>query len=203
MAGDERGEESTLARALEINPNYAEALFYRGTLVYARGEREQAMKDLERAVSLERALGGEPFEAAFEANRKGDFEGALMLLRAIAGAERDPANLHAKRAEILLREKKLPDALQEYEEALNIAPRYADVRCRFGQALLEAGRLEEAVGQLQMALDVNPKYVEAHAQLGIALRRLGREREARAAFKKAAQLDPLHLIASQEIARMP
>ena len=49
-------------KAVEADPNYADAYFYRGVLFYTQGPREQALADFERYLEL--APDGEHAEEA-------------------------------------------------------------------------------------------------------------------------------------------
>ncbi|MES1227484.1 MAG: tetratricopeptide repeat protein, partial [Armatimonadota bacterium] len=93
-------------------------------------------------------------------------------------------------------------AEQLYREALEIQPRYADLRLKHGQALLELGELTDAANEFREALTLNAQLAEAHALLGVTLRRQGDEGGSKACFKAAVDIDPNHPIASAELMRL-
>jgi protein O-mannosyl-transferase len=65
---------------------------------------------------------------------------------------------------------RLPEAIAEYEAALEIQPDHAEARNNLGTALARVpGRMPDAIAQYQMALRIKPDYVEAHNNLGAAL----------------------------------
>jgi Flp pilus assembly protein TadD len=86
-----------------------------------------------------------------------------------------------------------------YERVLEIAPGYADVWVRQGQALMETGELDLAHRAFQRAIAVNPEFADAYALLGVVVRRQGDEENAMFAFRKALEFDSGHPIASQEV----
>jgi tetratricopeptide (TPR) repeat protein len=159
--GDSEGAKASFNRALELNPNYAQAGQFRELL-------EQ----------------GKPIPKETESESRG----------------RD-ANALANQADDAAAEGNHDEAAGLFRRAIEIAPSYPDLRCRFGQVLLAKDELDAALEQLDEAVRLNPRYAEAHAQRGIALRRLRKPAEAKEAFKKALEFDPKHLIAGLELGR--
>jgi tetratricopeptide (TPR) repeat protein len=200
LAGDPKSELAEAEAALERNPRYADGLLYLAALKLARGEVEEGTALAKRAEKVGASL-AQAVLIAGEAVSRGDLEGAQVALKAAMGTAGD-ANDRVRLGDQAAGERRFADAAREYEAALQIAPRYADVRCKYGQALLELDRVSEAEHAFRQALEVNDKYVESWAQLGIALRRLDRDAEAREAFRQALSLDPAHAIAGLEVGRI-
>ena len=73
---------------------------------------------------------------------------------------------------VLAQAGKIQDAIEYYEEALRIAPDYAEAHNNLGIALASLGRVEEAVAHYEQALRLNAGYANAHYNLGLALVRL-------------------------------
>ncbi|HRI43437.1 MAG TPA: tetratricopeptide repeat protein [Fimbriimonadaceae bacterium] len=199
--GDRARRQAAIERALKINPNYAEALLQRGLMQYEDGEFDEGLASIEQAVETEPGFAGARYDFALECHRNGDTARALANFAAMTGADAQDANEHAKIGDAFARQALWEEAGQEYERALQIAPTYADVRCRYAQALLEVNNLEGAERQLRGALDVNPKYADAWAHLGVCLRRQRRLDDARFAFEKALEFDPHNVIARDEASR--
>jgi tetratricopeptide (TPR) repeat protein len=87
---------------------------------------------------------------------------------------------------------RLPDAIVQFEAALQIDPDSAKVHNNFGDALLDMpGRLPDAITQLQAALRLDPGMAEAHNNLGTAwLEMPGRLPDAMTEFEAALRLNP-------------
>lgn len=199
--GDYERRQAAIDRALKINPNYAEALLQRGLIEYGEGRFESGLSFIERAVQVEPGFGGERYAFAMECHRGGDTARALANFAAMSVSDAQDANEHAKIADAFARQQLWEEAGQEYDRALQIAPNYADIRCRYAQVLLEMNNLEGAESQLRSALEVNPRYADAWAHLGICLRRQRRLEDARFAFEKALECDPHNVIARDEASR--
>jgi tetratricopeptide (TPR) repeat protein len=85
----------------------------------------------------------------------------------------------------------LPEAISEYEKALQIQPDYPGAHNNLGCILANIpGRLPEAIGHFEAALRLAPGYGMARNNLGIFLYKDGRISEAIAQFKEAVRIDP-------------
>lgn len=200
--GDRAMQRAQLEKALEINPKFARAVLYQGIMLYEESIWEAGMARIAEAIALDPDLDGERYRFACECHRTGDTARALANFRALASSDSSDANAHAKVGDTFARQGLWVEAAQEYQLALEISPRYADIRCRLGQALLQQDRVEQATEQFKIALEINPKYADAHAYLGIALRRSGEEAEAKRHFQAALAIDPQHLVATEEADRL-
>lgn len=197
LIDDFESAECSILKAIEINERYAEAMVLRAGLAARLGEPWHDIA--EGAFAINASL-RETAESLIVRTEAGDAY-AWKTLQALTSAHSRDANIIAGEADDLARQKLFPAAALRYQKALEMAPRYADIRCRYGQTLLELDRLEAAEEQFRIALDINPRYAEAWAQLGVTLKRQRRDDEARVAFEKACAVDPNHIIASQEIRR--
>ena len=85
---------------------------------------------------------------------------------------------------------RLDEAMECYEKALAIEPRFPEAHSNMGNALCALGRPDAAVESYQRALAIKPDYAGAHNNLGNALRALGRYDEALASYREALRLKP-------------
>ena len=90
----------------------------------------------------------------------------------------------------LERAGRLPEAIRQFEIALQINPDAIKANNNLGIALGEAGRLDEAVAHFRQVLEADPGFADAHCNLGFALVQLGRSQEAIDHFQQALRLDP-------------
>src|ERR1039458_6863589 len=86
----------------------------------------------------------------------------------------------------------MPDAIAQFEAAINIRPDYAGAHNNLANALSEMpGRLPDAIAEYQAALRINPDFVQAHINLGNALLQTpGRVAKPNAEFEAAVRTQP-------------
>ena len=98
--------------------------------------------------------------------------------------------IHNNLGVTLARQGKDPQALVQYQKALEINPRYADAHYNMGSLLARQGEDEEAAVQFMESLRIKPDKKEAHNDLGVILNKHGRIREAVFHFTEAIHIDP-------------
>jgi tetratricopeptide (TPR) repeat protein len=137
---------SELERALELNPQYVEALIHRGLVLNELGRTDEAEEAFTRAAAnLDKKTAGLPAPVAAQL-----------------------ANRHADLAETYAGAGALSRAIEQYERALELGPEFHDLRYRMARLLLEAGRALEAREALEQVLRARPTFVDAQAALGLA-----------------------------------
>jgi tetratricopeptide (TPR) repeat protein len=135
-----------LERALELNPQYVEALIHRGLVLNELGRTDEAEVTFNRAAaSLTESTGGLPTPVAAQL-----------------------ANRHAELADTYAGAGALGRAIQQYEQALELGPQFHDLRYRLARLLIDAGRPLEAREALEEVLRARPNFVDAEAALGLA-----------------------------------
>jgi tetratricopeptide (TPR) repeat protein len=151
MLGDLDGALASFDRALELAPSYAEAHFNRAIVLNDLGRHAEAEVSFKRAQTLDTRDGSRfPSEVG---NQIAIGHAALGDLYLLADSPRD--------------------AVEQFRTALNVRPRFLDVRERLAEALLAAGELESARAELERVLSAEPGYLDARLRLGVVLERLG------------------------------
>ena len=84
----------------------------------------------------------------------------------------------------------IPEAIEQYQQALQIKPDFAEAHYNLGNILLDLGQVPEAIRHYEQALQSNPVYPEAHYNLGVALERVGRIQEAIGHYQQALLIKP-------------
>jgi len=82
------------------------------------------------------------------------------------------------------------EAINHFQNALQLKPDYAEAQYNFGNALQREGRADKAVPHYQAALRMKADFAEAWNNLGHALLQKGRVDEAIPPLQKALQLKP-------------
>jgi protein O-GlcNAc transferase len=121
---------------------------------------------------------------------RGDFEGALGLLRTAAAHNPTFAGAPAAMGSLFAQQGRLPEALTALDQAVRLQPADPDVLSNRGNVLGQLHRFDEAVASYDQAIALRPGYVLAHLNRALDLGLAGRFEEAVAGFKTVLQLDP-------------
>ena len=97
---------------------------------------------------------------------------------------------HAKLGDLYLVANHPSEAIQHYRAALEIRPRFMDIRSKFAETLIELGELEQAKDELVLILESRPSFVGARVRLGVVQHRLGDDDRAVAEWKRCLEDDP-------------
>ncbi|HEX6132525.1 MAG TPA: tetratricopeptide repeat protein [Longimicrobiales bacterium] len=159
-----------LDAALAINPAYVEANINRALVLQELGRYDEARVAFERASEYEQQSHGR-FPAAATARL---------------------ANAHAGVGDLYMETGAPGEAAAQYYMALELRPKFHDIRNKYATALLGMGRLDEAVQQLRRVLEGNPHFIAARLNLGLALYRQGSVAEAAEEWEACREQQPAH-----------
>jgi tetratricopeptide (TPR) repeat protein len=160
MSGEPLRAESHLARAIELNPNYAEAHLNLSILLFERNAYAAARDHLRE---FNRVVRGDP--QAFP-------DPALD----------DLARRHADLAERYRGYGILDEAENQLRAALHLRPGYNDLRLLLVRTLFERAKLDEAARHVEILLQQSPEYPDAHLLRGHIELARGNPEAARAAW---------------------
>lgn len=91
-----------------------------------------------------------------------------------------------------LQAKRYPEALRDFNRALEIEPRDADALLGRGTLFARTGSFDRALADLGRAIEIDPGYAEAYAKRCFAKMLLDQPRDALPDCEKAVALDPRH-----------
>jgi predicted Zn-dependent protease with MMP-like domain len=165
-------------------PESAEAHSLLGMVRAQRGEAEEALSSLHRALALDPGLTSARLETARVLYDDARFEDVLETLR-------DEESVEA----LYLAASSLYE-LGEHEEAGDVCARALALEelpeLRHLEALVELSRAEpvKALAAANRAVELDPESAAGHHARGLSCTQLGRIEEADAAFARASELDP-------------
>jgi tetratricopeptide (TPR) repeat protein len=107
---------------------------------------------------------------------------------------------HAQLGDLYLVANHPARALDQYRAALEVRPRFMDIRTKYAEALIELGELKQAKDELTLILDSRPSFVGARIRLGVVLHRLGRDEEAAQQWEQCLQDEPADMRARAYLA---
>lgn len=170
---EEAGDAFNLA--LHFDPSLAESDYHLALLAIRAGDVAHARRTLEKLAGQKPQHAPARVELGKLLLREGDPTGAEKLFREAIAV--DPKNIHAlsNLGYVLLKARDLPhEALAFIDQAIRIAPDFADALCNRGMVLQYLGRCEEALAANDRALELAPGMLEARLNRSLALLMLGR-----------------------------
>jgi tetratricopeptide (TPR) repeat protein len=124
------------------------------------------------------------------ARRNEIYSSELRLWTDTVAKRPENANARNNLGLALFRAGQAAEAVQQYEAALGLEPRFPGVMNNLGNALDQSGRTADAIRAYEGALRLEPAFAAAHFNLGKAYERAGRVPEAIEQFEAAAKAEP-------------
>jgi len=124
------------------------------------------------------------------ARQTGDGEGAVRLIRQAISIDPKSATYHFDLAGTLQAQRRIDEALVEFEQSLALSPNRAETHNAIAALLQVSGRLAEARVHYEQALALLPNYAAALCNLGVVLQNLGDLAGALACLEKAIAVRP-------------
>ena len=154
--------------AVETNPSYAEAHLNLGIVLNDLGRHDEAHQAFRTAGDLDAQ--DSPIFPSDVGNRI--------------------AVTHAQLGDLYLVANHPERAVEHYRAALDIRPRFMDIRSKYAETLIDLEQLDEARSELETILEARPRFVGARVKLGVVLHRQGLDDRAAAEWKRCLEDDP-------------
>jgi tetratricopeptide (TPR) repeat protein len=177
-------------RALEINPDLAQAHHNLGIALQEQGRLEEAVASYRRALELKpdyttayHYLG----TALKDLNR---LDEAVACYRRALELKPDFVEACNNLAAVLQDQRRLAEAIACYRRVLQYKPDDPIACNNLGAVLQQQGQSAEAAACCRRALKLKPDFIEAHYNLGDALRGQGKLDEAVVSYRRTLELKP-------------
>ncbi|MGE5686802.1 MAG: protein kinase domain-containing protein [Gemmatimonadota bacterium] len=186
------------AKAVARDPGYARAYAGRGTALLLLPEYAAAFDTtvlaagrtaIAKALALDSTLA--PAHTALGYLLKSyewDWRGAEREYRTAIALDPNLATAHQWLAELLIDQRRMPEARSEIDTALTLDPAAPLMRLVEGQYYEAAGRLDSAAAAFRRAAELNPVFMPAYLEGGRLASEMKRYDQARDLFRRAAQL---------------
>ena len=145
--------EKHLERALEICPNYADALTLRGILELSASKTDNAMADLQKAIQSDGnyALAYTVMGAALNSSRK--FDEAIRSLERGESLAPDSWQTYFEMAKAYIGKSDFASAIRQLDHAQSLTPDFPMLRYVRGFALMGLKQYQQAATELQAFLE--------------------------------------------------
>ena len=185
--GDWFGAETDYNWAIELNPSYAVAHHWYGSLLRDMGRFDEALNELERARELN------PFSLSINTSIAYLYYYARQYDQALAQGEKalqmDPKFhwAHDVVALAYLEKGESEEAIKAFQRAVSLSASSVDYRCHLAQAYARAGMAEDARDILeQLLLMEEDMHVPLH-EIALIYESLGQDEEALAFLQRASE----------------
>lgn len=175
-------------KAIEIDPNYAQAYVGRAAIYNDWEQYDKALKESEQAIKLAPNL-------AWGFNNRGaahtglmNYQAAIQDLNKAMVLAPKFAWPYCNRSWTHWRMKKYQQALEDANKAIELDPKLSYAYFNRGKALVSLNHLQEAIKDLDKTIELNPTFSWAFFWRGHALLRTDKTEKAVEDFKRAASL---------------
>lgn len=182
--------QAAVERALELDPDNADALMGRAIIEWQDGNARAAHRTLDRVLELypshadAHATLGRIYDAqGFEKEALEEVERAAALDPLSAAIQ----DLHVEALQSVGRDR---EALEQASTLMELHPEYEPAAGTLSRALAEVGRVDEAIETYRQALRRDPNSIFTNEGLAWTLLQTGRQDEALDQIERAAELTP-------------
>jgi protein O-GlcNAc transferase len=180
----------SIQRALELNPDNAEASTNLGNAYKQNGQSDLAAASYKRAIKLN------PYLAMAHNNLGSVYQGKGRLDEAADCYQKaltiDPKldMAYNNMGSVFLIKKEIEKAIPYFRKTIEINPNHAEAYYNLASALQEKGLVDDAIRHFRKTLALNLNIAGLHNHLGLAFQKKGDIDRAITHFKKALELDP-------------
>jgi tetratricopeptide (TPR) repeat protein len=197
--GDLEKAEKNFRSALELKPEFVEALYNYGALLAKQGRVEDAAKNYAAAVKLKRDFGDAhlSFGALLAGQQK--WNEAIAEFNAALRGDPSNGNIYFNLGAAYNAKGEPDEAARHYAEACRLRPADAEAREALGILLLTQGRASEAVSWFQECTRLQSSG-KAHYELALALDASGNGEKAVSEYREAVRLSPTSALYMNDLA---
>jgi tetratricopeptide (TPR) repeat protein len=176
--------------ALDLKPDYVDALNNLGALLVDQGRIDEAITRYREALRLWPGLIPVHFNLGKALAKQGQFDQAVAQFERILEINDQYVSAYNALGNTLVRTSRVDDGIERYRQALAVDPNYAEAHNGLAVALGMKDRVQEAIEHFQEAVRLKPDFPDALGGLGLALATIGKVDEAIVYWRRSLQLDP-------------
>jgi protein O-mannosyl-transferase len=177
-------------KALEIMPDYTDALNNLGLALAARGQIDAAMAQYRKALEIDPDFADTHYNLGILLDGLGRTDEAIAEYQKTLEINPDFAEAHNNLGNALIARGQPDAAYAQFMTALKLNPDLAETHNNLGNILADRGEVDKAILHYEKALEIKPDYAIAHNSLGNALAGQGRIEAAVAHFQRALEIQP-------------
>ncbi len=130
------------------------------------------------------------FQAAREAEKKQEYDKAVVEYQAVLKLDPDLAEVSSNLGLVYYLQRKDADAVKAFQAALKRKPDLFSANLFLGMVHVRSNQYEKSIEPLKKAISLNSNEMRAYVNLGLSYLELGRDQEAFKVLQRAAELWP-------------
>ncbi|GEJ55888.1 hypothetical protein AMYX_06290 [Anaeromyxobacter diazotrophicus] len=194
--------EPYLVQVVEQHQSFADVYNMLGIVYHDQGQYQRAQRAFEAALRINPGYTDAALNLAVLYNDTGKYQAARDVYRqaldhsGAAPGQLDRfvkgklANMYADLGEVWLSAGLYPEAVREYQRALELCPTFVDIRAKLANAHRDSGARDLAIAEYEEIVRQNPGFIPARLSLGLALQAAGRRDEAVGHWRAVLDLSP-------------
>ncbi len=194
--GEAKKALAEFEKALELDPNNAEALLNISAIHQSEGKSDLALHFVQRALAVDPNSTGALAQLGEIRRDEGQLDEAIRLFIEALAIDDSQPSLFMGAGDVLQRAGHFDEAVAAFEHVLELEPDSFKARYNLGVTYSNMGRIEEAVAIYEQALELSPKDPEAPAarnNLGALLLAQGDVDRALEHFEAALKAAPFNV----------
>ncbi len=196
--------ETLIQHKLEVDPQSADAHYFRGIAYYFQGKLGPTVENLKKCLALEPHHTDAAICLSVLLNDIGKYDEAKNVFEQAnqsvvhkrtgedAGIDRKFAVKHLELADLYFRYRRYSEAIEEYSKAVLLDPVSLEIRIRRAKAYAKKGYLTRAMQELQQLKVEFPRFVPARIQLGLLHYSQGNALDAELEWEAILEVAPDH-----------
>ena len=177
-------------KAIEINPNFANAHYNLGNILKDIGNLKDAELSYRKAIEINPNFANAHYNLGNILKDIGNLKDAELSYRKAIEINPNFSKAYYNLGVILKNIDNLKDAELSYRKSIEINPNYANAHYNLGNILKDIGNLKDAELSYRKAIEINPNMPEAHSNLGNIFRDIGNLKDAELSYRKAIEINP-------------
>ncbi len=198
-------------KTLKINPNYVKARYNLGNAYQNLGKFDQAIEQWSSVLRLDQSHVQAHNNLGVALVRQGKYDQAIEHYRKVIQLapgdniaknnlakatkkqrEKEQALGFYKRANVLAKESEFDEAIQFYQKALKINPRFVMAHNNLANVYLLQKDFDKSITHYSKAIEIAPDFTEACYNLGVLLTRQGKIEQAIEQYRRTLENNPNH-----------
>jgi len=177
-------------KAIELNPQYADAYNNRGFAYYLKGQHDRAIDDLNKAIEIDPGFVLAYINRGNAYDDKGQSDRAIEDFNKAAAINPNSALIYYNRGLSYHRKKQYDKALEDFNKAIILDPNDAETYYSRGLVFDDKQQYNRAIEDYTKASTLDPNHVKAYNNRGNIYNNEGLHKRAIEDYNMAIQIEP-------------